>query len=171
MTSISRIVSVALKPDKRLALAWKDRFKAEVDVSGLVARLAVLAPLDDPATFAAVRVTDWGTALEWADDDDLTLSSDTLRRVAEEQAAFDAADFIAWEEALGISRQEAADVLGVSLSTVQKYRAGGTISSAVAVACRALARDNVAFMARYRPRRPGRPRKIAPPTDNATRAR
>jgi hypothetical protein len=157
MSAIPRIATVSAKPDQYLAIAWKDGFEAEINLAGLIARLAVLAPLDNPAVFKSVALIDWGTALGWADNDDLTLSSHTLRRVAEEQSSFDDGDFTAWQERLGLSNQEAADVLGVTLNTVKNYRSGGVIPSAVAVACRAMAHDNVLFMARFRPRRPGRP--------------
>jgi DNA-binding transcriptional regulator YiaG len=164
MNSIPRLASVLAKPGKRLGVAWKDGFKAEIDLSGLVARLAALAPLADPALFTAVELVDWNTAVGWAGNDDLTLSSETLRRVAEEQAAFNAADFAAWQEALDLSNQEAADVLGVSLNTIKNYRAGSVIPATTALACRALAHDNVAFMARYRPRRAGRPQAVPKPS-------
>ena len=61
-------------------------------------------------------------------------------------------DFARWMRDL--SNQEASDVLGVSLTTVNNHkRKKGSIPSVVAIACSALAEDKTALYTHYRPRR------------------
>jgi len=62
-----------------------------------------------------------------------------------------------------LSNQEAAELLGISLSTWNSYKAGGKdkVPLPVAIACRAAQRDPIILQAHYRPRKVGRPRRVA----------
>lgn len=98
----------------------------------------------------------------WDGDEDLSIDSVRLELLAEQQAAFDGAAAAVWRDRRGVSNQEAADVLGVALNTWLHHKAGVTrIPRGVAIACRAMERDDVVFAARYRPRRNGRPPRAA----------
>jgi len=56
--------------------------------------------------------------------------------------------------------QEAADALGVALSTLKSMKSGETkISNAVAIACRAMEAEPAMLAAHFEPRSAGRPRK------------
>lgn len=93
----------------------------------------------------------------------MTLASngrrESLRRVAFKSTAVRARGRS--PATLGLSNQEAADALGLTLGTIKNYRNGHTIPPAVAVACRAMMSDPHVMAAHYRPRKPGRPRAAA----------
>ena len=87
---------------------------------------------------------------------------DTLMRLAEARQIMGAADFSAWQERVGLSNRETADLLDRALSTIKAYRNGETpIPRSVALACRATERDDVTLSALFHPRRPGKPRRTA----------
>lgn len=156
---LPRLKGVKALPSARLKIAWRKGGSTVCDLTGLIARSHVLAPLKDAANFAKAKVIDWGAGVGWPNG--LDLSAQTLQRIAAEQAAFDAASFRAWQVALGLSNQEAADALGLTLGTIKNYRGGHAIPPAVAVACRAMLNDPHIIAAHYRPRKPGRPRAAA----------
>jgi hypothetical protein len=133
------------------------------DLAGLIARNPGLKPLTAPGMFAKAKVVDWGAAVGWPGD--IAISVDTLIRLAEEQSPFTTADFVHWQKRLGLSNQETADALGVSLATVKNIRAGGSISDAVAIACRAMASDPVTLAAHFVPRAAGRPKGARVPAE------
>jgi hypothetical protein len=65
----------------------------------------------------------------------------------------------------GLSNQEAAEFLRVSLSTWNAYKAGtSTVPAAIGMICRAALRDPILLQAHYRPRKTGRPRKEPVPS-------
>lgn len=154
-----RLKSVKALGASRLKLAWRGGGSAVCDLAGLIARARGLAPLADSAVFAKAKVIDWGAGVGWPNG--LDLSAQTLGRIAAEQAVFDASSFRAWQATLGLSNQEAADALGMTLGTIKNYRNGHAIPPAVAVACRAMMNDPHVIAAHYRPRKPGRPRAVA----------
>lgn len=158
---LPRIASVEPVPASlRLWVRWRDGTTSDIDMTGAVYRLRAFAPLRDPETLGRVEVIDAGCAIAWPDTG-LDYSSSSLARLAEEQAPFGAADFVAWQETLHLSNQEAADFLDVSLGTVKNYRATGSIPKPVRMACRATLRDPHLLQAHFRPRLPGRPHKSA----------
>jgi hypothetical protein len=60
---------------------------------------------------------------------------------------------------LQLSNNEVADLLSISLSTWNAYKAGDSdIPPLIGMACRAMLRDPVLMQAHYRPRKTGRPR-------------
>lgn len=165
MTDVSDLPAIkAVKPLPKpygLRVTFKDGGTADVDLTGVVHRVKAFAPLRDPKRFRRVAVIPYGPGVGITWGDDLDYSAESLRTLADIQAPFAAETFRAWQQALGLSNRQAADVLGLSVETVNKYRAGATIPDVVALACRAVEHNPALASARFRPRRPGRPRKTA----------
>ncbi len=139
-----------------------DRRDYELDMTGLIARSAHLAPLmDDAETFAKIAIVEDGLGVAWPVQTKwgrLDVSASTLRRIAEEQQPMTGADFAEWRVALGLSLTEAAKLLGVGRRTIMGYLNKDELPPVVAIACRALARDKHLLAAHYVPAR-----KIARP--------
>jgi hypothetical protein len=152
-------VSVGVFPDrKRVLISWRGGGHHEVDLSGWIATGGDdLAPLSNPETFAKARVAHYGSAIAW-NDGDLSIDAVHLRTLAEEQKPFSPADLAAWQNATKLSNQEAADFLGVALSTFNLYKSRGPVPPVVGMVCRASGRDPVLLQAHYRPRKAGRPK-------------
>ena len=160
MADLPRLKTVEALPEPYwLRVAFRDGRAADVDLQGMVHRYRALAPVRDPARFRTVRVIHYGHGITWGDD--LDISADSLSALADAQAPFGADDFRRWQESVRLSNREAADVLGLSVETIKKYRAGSRIPTVVALACRATQHDPALLAARFRPRRSGRPRKAA----------
>ena len=160
MTDLPTITGVEAMPGKRLRVRWQDDRETVVDLTGVVADFKPFAPLSDPAEFATVTVAGYGSGIAW--DGGLDYSADSLRQLADDQSAWTGEDVTRWQDHLGLSNQEAADLLGVALSTFKVYRTPARpIPTNVKIACRALERDRSLFQALYRPRTTGRPRNQA----------
>ena len=118
-----------------LSLVWSDGSKAEVDLSGWLAKPA-FAPLRDPAEFAKVAVGDWGHSLVWpsgaeASADALWLESLTASRRDDTRA------FLEWRARHGLSLTRAAEALGLSRRMVAYYSNGEKpVPKTVLLACR-----------------------------------
>jgi hypothetical protein len=112
-----------------------------------------------PDVFRAPRIAEHGAAVAWGDDDDLMIDAVHLEQIAAEQQPFGAAEIGGWQRVMRLSNQEAADFVGVSLSTWNAYKAGARIPTALAMLCRAATRDPLLLQAHFRPRKTGRPRK------------
>ena len=125
-------------------------------MTGTIYRVAAFGALRDADAFGRVDVIDSGVAIAWPAAG-LDYSGSSLARLAEEQAPFGAKDFAAWQQALQLSNQEAADLLDVSLATVKNHRSGDNIPKPVRMVCRATLRDPHLLRAHFRPRLPGRP--------------
>jgi hypothetical protein len=129
----------AVRPGDRpmtLHLTWADGMTAEVDLSGIIGRHRLLAPLADPARFAQVRVGEWGWSVEWGDD--LDFGTDQLRRWAGEQSGdiMPTADFQAWRERNGLTLAATAAALGLSRRMVAYYDNGTwPVPKTVMLAC------------------------------------
>jgi len=158
-TSLRRIHSVSAEKPYLLRIVWRDGGTDIVDMTGPVCGLKLFTPLRDHAAFAQVEVVDHGSGVEWRNG--LDYSSDSLVHLAAEQSEMTGADFRRWQAEMGLSLQETADLFGWSLSTVKSYRRARALPIAVQIACRAMRRDRETFLARYRPRLTGRPRRIA----------
>ncbi len=158
-----RIKRVAPQGGAQLRILWADGRQNLVDLTGWIARgRPDLAALQDPQRFAVVEIVDWGATLQWPpEEDDLTIDAHHLALLADEQRPFLSTDLVAWQDRLGLSNQEAADMFGIALSTWSGYRSGSTIPAAIAMACRSAERDPILLEARFRPRRAGRPKKVA----------
>src|SRR4029077_1948884 len=94
--------------------------------------------------------------IEWPNG--LDYSADSLAHIAAEQRTMSGADFKHWQTEMGLSLQETADALGVTVTTVKNYRNAAAVPVTVGIACAALGRRDESFFARYRPRARGRPR-------------
>jgi len=132
-----------------------DRHDRHLDLTGLFARSRHFAPLvADDRVFAKPTIVEGGLGVAWPVETKwgrLDLSAETLRRIAEEQEPMTGDDFANWRAALGISLSEAAKLLGVGRRTVMAYMKREELPAAVAIACRALARDKHVFAAHYVP--------------------
>jgi hypothetical protein len=140
-----------------LHLKFRGRKWRPVNLGGLIAREEFLAPLKEPGMFAQAKVIDWGGGVGWPDDRDLSAS--TLWRMSDEQARFTNKDFADWQARLGLSNQETADALGLSIRTIKNIRSGAVpVSQVVSIACRAMEADPTLLAAHYAPRFAGRPK-------------
>jgi hypothetical protein len=135
-----------------------DRRNYELDLTGLIARSRHFAPLmEDAEAFAKVDIVDDGAGVAWPLETKWSrfdVSVSTLHRIAEEQLPMTGADFAKWREKLGLSLSEAAKLLGVGRRTVvMGYLKKDRLPAVVAIACRALARDQHLLAAHYVPTR------------------
>jgi hypothetical protein len=67
-------------------------------------------------------------------------------------------NFRQWQQQMGLSIQETADLFGIAPSTVKECRKAGNLPIAWQIACRAMSKDRETFLAHYRPRLTGRPK-------------
>ncbi|HEX4160794.1 MAG TPA: hypothetical protein VHY79_20170 [Rhizomicrobium sp.] len=156
-SELPNIEKLRVELPSTLHLKFHARRWRAVNLAGLIAREKFLAALRDREVFARASIVDWGAGVGWPDDRDLSAS--TLWRMSEEQAPFTYRDFGDWQLRLGLSNQEAADALGLSLRTIKNIRGGIVpVSHAVSIACRAMESDPTILAAHYAPRRPGRPK-------------
>ena len=145
---------------KTLVIDWKGGGRDTVDLTGLIARRKVFAPLEDAAEFATVHLVAGGGGVGW--DCGLDYSGTNLKLIADEQRPMKAREFSVFISSTGLSLNEAADLLDVSRSTIQNYRSGATgVSATVATSVRAMIREPAVLYAHFRPVRRGRPRKSA----------
>jgi hypothetical protein len=159
---LPRIESVAVSGPMSLRIRWRDVRAADVvDLTGWVATGGnVLSPLRDPPVFARARLENYGAAVAW-DDGDLAIDAVHLKKLADEQKPFGPDDARVWQERTELSNNEAANLIGVSLSTWNGYKAGSPIPKPVAMILRAILRDPIMMQAHLRPRVAGRPRSKA----------
>ena len=158
MTETRRIESVQALPGHRLAISWRDGGNDTVDMTGVVTSVPLFAPLRDEATFSDVRVVAYGSGVEWGNG--LDFSADSLAYFADSQRSMTGQDFRRWKQQMGLSLREVADLFGMAPSTMKTYLAPDReLPVAFQMACMAMQRDRDIFLARYRPRRAGRPRK------------
>ncbi len=156
------IESVQAVLPSSIKVRWKDGGENRIELAGWIA--AGGGPIDDlsnPLFFATARVTEHGSAVAWGYGDDqagVRMDSRHLRLLAEEQLPFTGRDLANWQRAQGLSNQEAADLLGVSLSGYNAYKTPeGKVPPPIAMLCRAMTRDEIVKQAHLRPRVPGRP--------------
>jgi len=155
-----KITHVTVKEPFSLHIKW-DKQKGEntINLSGWIATGGeILAPLKDPNIFNQAHIASYGRSIAW-DDDDLAIDALHLWMLAEEQRPFGNNELRAWQARAELSNSEAADLVGVSLSTWNSYRVDAKIPSAVAIVLRSSERDPLLLQAHLRPRTAGRPRK------------
>jgi hypothetical protein len=158
-----RIEAVSVEGPGRLGVKW--RGKSRKDVVNLLGWIAtggeILAPLMVPAIFGKASVGNYGAAIVW-DDGDLAIDAQHVMLLADEQKKFDERDAKRWQQQVGLSNNEVADLFKLSTSTWCAYKAGvAEIPATIAMLCRAMLRDPVLMQAHYRPRINGRPPKRA----------
>jgi hypothetical protein len=154
---LPRLATVATDGPNTIVVTWRDGQRDRIDLSGWIATGgAILAPLDADDVFARATVGDHGTIVTWdGGEGDLAIDTHHLALIAAEQQPFGSAQITAWQNGLAFSDQEAADFLGVSLSTWQAYTSGAPVPRTVAMVCRAALRDPVVIESHFRPRKPG----------------
>lgn len=110
-----------------LQVTWADRSCSIIDLSELVAELAVFAPLEDPAMFAKAEVGEWGWSVRWSDAIDL--GADTLWRLSLEQSgeAMSPRAFREWRHRNKLSQAAAATALGLGKRMIIYYEQGEKI--------------------------------------------
>ncbi len=166
-TTLPRVRRVRpAKAAKTLAVDWSTGERDIIDLTGLIARVAAFAPLEDAEIFATVEPVAFGTGIGWPaterpGHDALDYGADTLHRLAAEQRPMAGADVIILRKRLRLSVQEFADLLEVSLGTMKNYQRADRVPTPIAIALRAMAYDPTVLRAHFRPRKPGRPRKDA----------
>jgi hypothetical protein len=158
-----RIKAVAAEGPSTLIVTWKDGGTDSINLAGWIARGDDLfVPLKDRKVFEAPRIIDYGAAVAWDEDEELTIDTIQLELLAQEQRPFRSKDLADWQKAMGLSDQEAAELLGVSNAMWFAYKMGSKpIPVTVAMICRAARRDPIFMHAHYRPRRTGRSKKSA----------
>lgn len=153
-----RIKSVAALDNTTLQVEWLGGHESTIQLIGWISTGGeTLAALLKADVWMTAEVADYGATVEWMGGD-LAIDAYHLNQIAEDQRDFDAEDLRRWQERAGLSNNEAADFLGVSLRTWKNYRAGEPISNAVKMLLRASDRDPLLMHAHYRPRQPGRPK-------------
>ena len=132
------IHTVKALPSMTLVIAWSTRETLPVDVSRLIKRFKLYAPLRDPARFMKAKADAWGHAVLWPGEVDM--GADQLYQLAREQAGeWGHERFAEWMTAHGLSLNTAADALGLSRRMMAHYRTGSRpIPHVVALACEAL---------------------------------
>lgn len=123
-----------------LRVRWSTGDENLVDVSGMVERFKVYAPLrQSPEFFGRVRVGEYGTDVVWTDEIDM--SADTLWRLVHEQTGetMTPDEFRHWRERKAYTLDSAAKALGISRRMVAYYEHGDrAIPRVVALATRGL---------------------------------
>jgi hypothetical protein len=136
--TMPRIETVAVEGAGRLSVKWRGKTrKDKVNLLGWIATGgATLAPLKTPAIFSKAAVGNYGAAIVW-DDGDLAIDAEHIMLLAGEQKKFDERDAKRWQEQLGLSNNEVADLLSLSISTWSAYKAGQSkIPATIAMLCR-----------------------------------
>lgn len=144
-----------------LVIDWEGGGADNVDLTGLVAGDPAFAALSDPDFFAQVHTVGYGSGIAWTDD--LDIAGHGLKVIADEQRPMTRKVFVAWCKERKLSAAAAGRLLGRSATQVKAYRSGAAeIPLPVAASLRAMMRDEMVFLAHYRPTAPvGRPRKQA----------
>lgn len=139
--TLPRITAVSAG-ERHLALRvrWDRGGESLIDVSGMVERFRVFAPLRrSRKLFRQARVGEYGADIVWTDAIDM--SADTLWRLAQEQsgATMTAEAFRQWRKRKAYTLDEAARNLGISRRMVAYYEQGDRpIPRVVALATRGL---------------------------------
>lgn len=99
---------------------WSTGEVLEVDVGAILRKHAALKPLLDPKVFARVHIGEWGSSIEWFDEE---FGADNVYAWAKEQAAEVSHEmFDSWMTRNGLSLSSAAEALGISRRMVSYYR-------------------------------------------------
>jgi hypothetical protein len=108
-----------------------------VDLSPMINRYKVYAPIRSPEAFAAVSRSDDGEMLEW-NDGEIDLPATNVEYLAEQQMT--GSDFDAFLRAHNLTRAAAAAEFGKSLRCIQDYVSfDGPLPQSMALACKGFA--------------------------------
>lgn len=132
------IRAVRAKIPATLQIQWSTGEALAADVSRLIKRFQLYAPLRSPAVFSKAKSDPWGHTVNWPGDIDM--GADQLYELAREQGGeWGSERFAAWMMTHGLSLNAAADALGLSRRMIAYYRTGSRpIPRVVALACEAL---------------------------------
>jgi Protein of unknown function (DUF2442) len=138
MSKPPSIRTVKSKPPATLDIVWSTGETLQVDISRLIKRFKLYAPLKNAALFAKAKADPWGHAVNWPGEIDI--GADQLYELAREQAGeWGPERFAAWMAEHGLSLNAAADALDLSRRMIAHYRMGSRpIPRVVALACEAL---------------------------------
>ncbi|MEO5348715.1 MAG: helix-turn-helix domain-containing protein [Magnetococcus sp. YQC-3] len=132
------LIAVAPLAGYRLHLRWREHGEDQVDLSSWIEQWgSTNNPFLEPAFFAAVRVGEYGWSVVWSED--IAIDSEHLYRLARYQAQESLAPetLRAWRARHGMSRDELAQLLGISDLMVQSYEEGRyMIPETVLLACK-----------------------------------
>ncbi len=89
MTDILRITAAEPIVQGVLKLIWNDGYEGIVDLRGIIADGKIFEHIRNPDNFKKVRVESYGHSIYWGDegDEEVDFGCDSLRELAEEQAA------------------------------------------------------------------------------------
>lgn len=166
MVDLPRIKAVATAGRTTLMVTWQGADEpTPINIAGWMERGgAMFAALANPDVFTRASVGDYGCSITWDEDEDegdLAIDAVHLEMLAQAQRPFDTREVERWQVNLSLSNQQAADVLGVALSTWKAFKAGATVPPSIVRLCRAAQRDPFIVEAYFQRRAPGRPRKKA----------
>ena len=138
---LPRILSLTVSPQSySLIVTWTTGERSTIDLSGPILTFKLYEPLRHSAElFASAKVGEHGTDIVWTDEIDM--SADTLRRLADEQTGITMAPeaFRQWREKKAYTLDGAARALGLSRRMVAYYEQGDKpIPRVVALATKAL---------------------------------
>jgi hypothetical protein len=129
------IRAVRVTAPMTLEIEWGSGEILGVDVSHLVSRFKLYAPLKKSVVFAGAAVDAWGHAVTWPGNIDM--GADALYELARTQAGeWGPEAFSAWMERNSLSLSGAAEALGMTRRMIAHYRTGSrAIPRVVALAC------------------------------------
>ncbi|WP_175654162.1 hypothetical protein [Methylobacterium radiotolerans] len=111
-----------------------------IDLAPVILTYKVFKPLrDDARLFSTVRVSEYGDAIQWGEDDTLAVSGETLERLAQE--VMTAAQFSEFMKRNKLSLDAAAAQLGISRRMAAYYAKDRQIPRTVALACKQVEQD------------------------------
>jgi len=137
-------------PSCRLKLNWDDGRVDAVDMSGIIYRYKVFAPLrENPKLFRAVKRIDRGFGIAWTSE--LDYSAQSLRRLADEQRPMSGVELRSFETENKLTAADTAAVLDIGVRTVKAYRRAAKLPVPIAIAIRAMRAEPALLAAHYRP--------------------
>jgi len=129
------ICAVKAQLPTTLEISWSTGETLPVDVSRLIQRYKLYAPLKAPTVFGKAAADEWGHSVNWPENIDM--GADQLYDMAREQAGeWGPEAFGAWMERNGLSLNTAAEALDMTRRMIAHYRTGSRpIPRVVALAC------------------------------------
>lgn len=141
------IATVTVGPGTVLHIEWIGEGNITVDLAGWIA-LHDISALRVPGIFARPEIGEYRDTVQWAGDEDLSIDSVQLEMLAEQQAAFGAAELSAWQARHRLSNSDAAGLFAVHVNTWVNYRSGTSpVPRSLVIAARAIDRDSLPLAA------------------------
>jgi DNA-binding transcriptional regulator YiaG len=128
-----KIAAVQALEGFQVLVKWKTGKQVVVDLAPMILTYKAYAPLRDNRTlFESVHTLN-ASVIAWGDDDAIDMHVSQIEKLAGE--VMEAADFKAFMQDLGLTRDGAAAQLGISRRMVGYYAEGREIPRTVALAC------------------------------------